>query len=67
MNNVYVRILTYVTSLLLGSVPAVALGWFEYSVVDGVISMKVQIEGAVTAIVSALGLAAGVFKIWGTK
>lgn len=67
MNNVYVRILTYVTSLLLGSVPAVALGWFEYSVVDGVISMKVQIEGAVTAIVSALGLSAGVFKIWGTK
>lgn len=67
MTNVYVRLLVYILSTLLGSVPAVALGWFSYQFVDGLIQITVNLEGAVTALLVAVGLSGGVFKLWGTK
>lgn len=67
MTNVYVRILIYTLSTLLGSVPAVALGWFSYQFVDGLIQITINLEGAVTALLVAFGLSGGVFKLWGTK
>ncbi len=67
MTNVYVRLLVYVLSTLLGSVPAVALGWFSYQFVDGLIQITINLEGAVTALLVAVGLSGGVFKLWGTK
>ena len=67
MNNVYVRLIVYVLSTLLGALPALALGWFSYQYTDGLIHVSVNVEGAVTALVTALGISGGVFKIWGTK
>lgn len=67
MNNVYVRLIVYVLSTLLGALPALALGWFSYQYTDGLIHVSVNVEGAVTALVTALGISGGVFKVWGTK
>lgn len=67
MTNVYVRLLVYILSTLLGSVPAVALGWFSYQFVDGLIQITINLEGAVTTLLAAVGLSGGVFKLWGTK
>lgn len=67
MTNVYVRLLVYILSTLLGSIPAVALGWFSYQFVDGLIQITINLEGAVTALLVAVGLSGGVFKLWGTK
>ena len=67
MNNVYVRLLVYILSTILGSVPAIALGWFSYQFLDGNILVTVSLEGAATALLTALGISGGVFKVWGTK
>ena len=67
MNNVYVRLTVYILSTILGSVPAVALGWFSYQFLDGNINVTVSLEGAATALLSAVGISGGVFKVWGTK
>ncbi len=67
MNNVYVRLIVYILSTVLGSVPAVALGWFSYQFLDGNILVTVSLEGAATALLSAVGISGGVFKVWGTK
>lgn len=67
MTNVYVRLIVYILSTVLGSVPAVALGWFSYQFLDGMIYVTVSLEGAATALLAAIGISGGVFKIWGTK
>lgn len=67
MNNVYVRLIVYVLSTILGSIPAVALGWFSYQFLDGNIHVVISLEGAVTALLAAVGITGGVFKVWGTK
>lgn len=67
MNNVYVRLIVYILSTVLGSVPAVALGWFSYQFLDGMIHVTISLEGAATALLSAVGISGGVFKVWGKK
>lgn len=67
MSNVYIRLLVYIISTLLGSVPAVALGWFSYEFVNGLIHITISVEGAATALLTAISISGGVFKIWGTK
>ena len=67
MTNVYIRLIVYILSTILGSVPAVALGWFSYQFLDGMIYVTVSLEGAVTALLAAIGISGGVFKVWGTK
>ena len=67
MTNVYVRLIVYILSTILGSIPAVALGWFSYKFLDGMIHVTVSLEGAATALLAAIGISGGVFKIWGTK
>lgn len=67
MNNVYVRLIVYILSTILGSVPVAALGGFSYQFLDGNIHVTVSLEGAVTALLTAIGISGGVFKVWGTK
>lgn len=67
MTNVYVRLIVYVLSTILGSIPAVALGWFSYQFQDDMIHVTISPEGAITALLAAIGISGGVFKIWGTK
>lgn len=67
MNNVYVRLVTYVLSLLIGLIPAWAAGWLSVEIVDGWMHIHLQIEGAVAAVLSATGLSGSVFRIWGTR
>ena len=65
--NVYVRLASYVASLVIGLIPAWAAGWFQIESVDGWIHMHLQIEGMVTAIASATGITGTIFKRFGTK
>lgn len=67
MTNVYVRLIVYILSTILGSIPAIALGWFSYQFQDGLIHVTISLEGAITALLAAIGISGGVFKIWGTK
>jgi hypothetical protein len=67
MNAVYIRIAVYMLSGVIGMIPAVAVGWVAYDYVDGWIRISLQVEGAVTAAVAAVGLSGGVFAIWGKK
>jgi len=67
MTNVYVRIAVYILSNLIGLIPASAVGWFTWAYVDGVVAMTLNVEGAITAAVTAIGISAGVFRLWGTK
>lgn len=67
MTNVYVRLIVYILSTILGSIPAVALGWFSYQFLNGNIHVTISLEGAVTALLAAVGITGGVFKVWGTK
>lgn len=67
MNNVYVRVITYVLSSLIGMIPPFAVGWFAFDYVDGWIRIAVSVEGAVLAGFTAATLAGGVFWRYGTK
>lgn len=67
MNNVYVRLIVYVLSAFLGQIPAIALGWFSYSFVNGIIHVAINLEGATTSLLVTAGIAGGVFKVWGKK
>jgi hypothetical protein len=67
MTNVYVRLIVYVLSAFLGQIPAIALGWFSYQLLDGMIHVTISLEGAATALLTAVGISGGVFKVWGTK
>jgi hypothetical protein len=67
LNNVYVRLVAYGLSLLIGMIPAWAAGWMTAQIVDGWLQVHIQIEGAVTALATATGISGGVFKIWGTR
>lgn len=66
-NNVYARLAAYVTSLLVGLIPAWAAGWFLIDTADGWINMHLQIEGFVTAVGAATGITGGIFKRFGVK
>lgn len=64
-NAVYIRLILYVLSSLLGLIPA---GWLGYVSYDSATSMlQINVEGAVTAVVSALAVSGGIFAKWGTK
>lgn len=67
LNNVYVRLASYMLSLLIGLIPAWAAGWLVVSIVDGWLQVHIQIEGAVTALVAATGLSGGIFAKWGIR
>lgn len=67
MTSVYTRLAIYILSMVLGSIPATALGWCSYEMVDGTIHLSLQVEGAVTALLAAVGISGGVFKKWGTQ
>jgi len=66
-NSVYVRLITYVLSLAVGAVPAWAAGWLKIDITDGWVNGHMQIEGAVTALLTATGITGTVFKKFGTK
>lgn len=61
------RMVTYVLSMLIGTIPAYAGGWVSYEFVDGVIGLRVELEGAVLALFTAFGLSGAVLAKWGAK
>lgn len=67
LNNVYVRLAIYILSLVIGAIPAAWAGWLTAEIVDGWMHIHVQIEGAMTAITTALGVSGGIFAKWGSK
>lgn len=67
LNNVYVRLVIYMASLLIGAIPAAWAGWLAAEMVSGWLHIHIQIEGAMTALGTATGITGGVFKIWGTR
>lgn len=66
-NNVYVRLVAYVLSIFIGMIPAWAAGWMTAQIVDGWLQVHIQIEGAVTALTTALGMSGGILAKWGTR
>jgi hypothetical protein len=64
-NLVYVRIVAYVLSLAAGMIPAAWAGFASFNEAAGTIT--ISIEGAATALVTALIASFTIFKAWGTK
>lgn len=65
MQIVYIRIVVYALSLLLGMIPAAWAGFVSYDQATGILS--VSVEGLVTAAAGALAVSGGVFAKWGTR
>lgn len=65
MNSVYVRLIIYVFSILLGMIPAGWAGWVSFD--EATQMLQVSVPGLATAIVTALGLTSAVFARWGSK
>lgn len=65
MTNVYTRVVLYVLSSLLASIPAFSLGWFSYEYVNDVIVVTLSPEGLVNALMGGGLLSLAVFKKWG--
>lgn len=65
MNVVYVRLLAYVLSALIGSLPAWAAGFVAFDEMANTITISV--EGLVIAVTSGLAVSGGIFAKWGTK
>ncbi len=64
-NAVYIRLILYVVSTLLGLIPASVAGYVSYDAETSMLS--VNIEAIATALVSGGVLSGIVFKMWGTK
>ena len=65
MQNVYVRLILYVLSLLVGMLPAWAAGFVSYDAEAAVLT--VQVEALLVAIFSGSAISAGIFRRWGVK
>jgi hypothetical protein len=65
MNPVYLRVILYLLSTVLGMIPAAWAGFISYDAATQVLS--VSVPGLVTAVGAGLTLGGGVFAIWGKK
>lgn len=65
MQSVYIRLALYVASTLLGLIPGAALGWVSYDAATHILT--VNVEGALTALMTGLIGSAGIFRKWGVK
>lgn len=65
MNAVYVRLLAYVLSALLGSLPAWAAGFVAFDAATNAIT--ISLEGIVIAVTGGLAMSGGIFAKWGKK
>lgn len=64
-NAVYIRLIVYALSTLLGMIPAAWAGWISYDEAAQVLS--VSVPGLVTAAVAGLAVTGGIFARWGVK
>lgn len=65
-NIVYIRLIVYVLSSLLGLIPPALTGWgVSFDAAAGVLS--VNIEALAAAIATAFTASGVIFKLWGTK
>ena len=65
MNAVYLRIALYITSTLLGMIPASWAGYVAYDVAAN--TLTISVEAMVIAIVSGIVMSGGIFRRWGVK
>lgn len=65
MNPVYLRLLAYAVSGVLGLIPAAAAGLVTYNTATGILS--IDLLGLVVAGLSAAGITGGIFAKWGIK
>ena len=65
MNAVYIRIVVYVLSTVLGMIPAAWADFVAFNADTG--TLVVQIEGLVIAVTGALAASSLVYRIWGDK
>lgn len=65
MENVYVRLLIYVLSIVFGMIPAAWAGWISYDEASQM--LQISVSGLAVAIVGGLGLTGAVFARWGIK
>lgn len=67
MTIVYTRVVLYVLSTLLASIPSFSLGWFSYEYVNEMIVVTLSPEGLVNTLMGGGLLSLGIFKKWGVK
>lgn len=65
MNNVYVRIVFYALSFLIGMIPASMAGLVSYDAASQM--LHVSVGGLATAIAGGLASSGAVFSRWGIK
>lgn len=68
LENVFVRLVLYCLSPVVGTLAGWGVGWIVISF-DGVdwITIKFSVQGFVGALVAALGLSGGIFAKFGTR
>lgn len=65
MNIVYVRLVLYVLSILVGMIPASWAGFVVYN--EAAHTLTISIEGLAVAFVTAVIGSLGIFKKWGVS
>lgn len=65
MPAVYIRLLAYALSTLLGMIPAAWAGWISYDAAAQVV--QISVPGLAAAVVAGLGLTGAVFAKWGVR
>jgi hypothetical protein len=65
LENVYVRLLVYVLSIIFGMIPAAWAGWISYDEASQM--LQISVPGMAAAVVAGIGLTGAVFARWGVK
>lgn len=66
MNNlVYIRLLAYALSVVVGLIPAAWAGWISYNEASQM--LQISLPGMATAVAGGIGLTGTIFAKWGVK
>ncbi|MES2667937.1 MAG: hypothetical protein V4712_17770 [Pseudomonadota bacterium] len=65
MNPVYIRLITYVLSIIIGMIPASWAGFVTFNEATGM--LQISVTGLAAAVAGGLSLSGAVFAKWGVK
>lgn len=65
MNPVYIRLLAYALSTVLGMIPAAWAGWISFDATAQMV--QISVPGFAAALAGGLGLSGAIFAKWGVK
>lgn len=65
MNSVYIRLVLYVVSTLLGMIPASLAGYVNYNAAT--YALTIDVQAVVIAIFTGFAMSAGILNRWSVK